>query len=221
LVYGREEEGWNQQMRMEAHQLATDSGQFGPTLLSTLGEMYQVRSEIYLANQLAGWLSLSKFKASMKQNFMKMQQMVSFYQNAVGSALRVKQMYNVAKAVDREIKKGKIEGKDVDEAVQAKKVEAVFDDALPTFMKTAFAYVVRDIDETVMMVARKFLQDKSVPWQICIRRGQALERLGRIFTEEGQKAAAEIAASGETKEFMQESAKAALQEAVMGSMQQK
>jgi len=224
LVYGREEEGWNEQMRMEAHQLATDSGQFGPDLLNTLGEMYQVRSEIYLANELAGRLSMSKRKASLKQNWMKMHHALNFYQNAAGSAFRVKKMHDAAKNADKEAKKLQIEGKEVDAEVQeeqAKKIEAVFDDALPMFMKTAWSYVVRDIDETVKMVARKFLQDKSVPWQIRVRRAQGLERLGRIFCEEGQKAAAEMAASGESKDLASDSAKAAFQEAFMGSMQQK
>merc|ERR1719215_1688667 len=82
LVYLRDDEGWNKQMRMEARQLATDGGQFGPSLLSTLGEMYQLRSEIYLANQLAGRLSLRKFKAFIKQSLVNLQRMVSFYLNA-------------------------------------------------------------------------------------------------------------------------------------------
>jgi len=167
---------------------------------------------------------MSKRKASLKQNWMKMHHALNFYQNAAGSAFRVKKMHDAAKNADKEAKKLQIEGKEVDAEVQeeqAKKIEAVFDDALPMFMKTAWSYVVRDIDETVKMVARKFLQDKSVPWQIRVRRAQGLERLGRIFCEEGQKAAAEMAASGESKDLASDSAKAAFQEAFMGSMQQK
>ncbi|CAE7218389.1 Cpn2 [Symbiodinium sp. CCMP2592] len=78
---------------------------------------------------------------------------------------------------------------------QAQEVEAAMEDALPSFLQTAWAYVVRDIDKTVRDVGRKFLQDKSVPWQIRIRRAQALQRLGQVFVSEGALAAKAAAAS--------------------------
>lgn len=216
-----EVESWNTQMRMEARQMAVDGGQFGPALLSTLGKMYQVRSELYLAGKLAGWLSLRKIRASVKQSLANMQQMASFYLNAALSIRQLKKIHGTAQAGVKEREKGEIKGTTFDEEEHAKKLQAVFDEVLPTFMETVWAYAVRDIDETVKVVASKFLQDKSVPWQIRIRRGEALNRLGHIFTEEGRRAAAEIAPSGETKEFMQGKAKAALEEALLTSMQQK
>eukprot|EP00425_Heterocapsa_triquetra_P030713 CAMPEP_0195119526 /NCGR_PEP_ID=MMETSP0448-20130528/119619_1 /TAXON_ID=66468 /ORGANISM="Heterocapsa triquestra, Strain CCMP 448" /LENGTH=229 /DNA_ID=CAMNT_0040156867 /DNA_START=54 /DNA_END=740 /DNA_ORIENTATION=+ len=50
-VYGRDEQGWVEQMRLEAHDLV--NAQFGPELLASLGEIYQLRAEIYLANEMA------------------------------------------------------------------------------------------------------------------------------------------------------------------------
>lgn len=88
-------------------------------------------------------------------------------------------------------------------------VEKVFKQALPAFLQTAWMFVVRDIDSTMKQVSRKFLQDKSVPWQMRIRRAQALQRLGEIFSEVG--------ASKEQDEIPTD-AQALFQEAVLGAM---
>lgn len=221
-VYGREEEGFSEQMHLEAHELG--GSQFGPELLMALGDMYQIRAEIYLANELAGRFSIDKRIASMKHTTKKMAHGINFYKNAAGSLLRVKRLHDTAKSVEKAQKKSEESGTEVNEEEQAKKMEAVLDDALPTFLTTAWAYVVRDIDNTVKEVARKLMQDKSVPWQIRVRRAQALQCLGRIFSEEGQKAAAiasESEGSGTAKARTSMAAKNALQEALMGSMREK
>jgi len=142
LVYEREEESWFKQMRMEARQMAIDGGEFGPALLSTLGEMYQVRSELYLANRLTGWLSLRKLKASVKQRLMNMKQMASLYSNTAFSARSALKIHGTTKAGDKEKKKGDIEGKGFDEEVQAFLANrpSVFDEHLPTFLETTWAY---------------------------------------------------------------------------------
>merc|ERR1719401_2681789 len=72
-----------------------------------------------------------------------------------------------------------------------KAIESALEDALPLFLETALAAVVTDVDGTVKEVGRKLLKDKSVPWQIRVRRAQALQRLGQIFLEEGTRAARE------------------------------
>jgi len=102
---------------------------------------------------------------------------------------------------------------------QQKAVEQALDDALPLFLQTAWAAVVTDLDGTIKEVGRKVLKDKSVPWQIRVRRAQALQRLGQIFAEEGAKAAA--ASGGSAKTMTSEVAKATLQEALMGSVKEK
>eukprot|EP00439_Symbiodinium_sp_Y106_P085598 s548_g29.t1 len=96
-------------------------------------------------------------------------------------------------------------------AQTAAAVEKALDEALPLFLQTAWAAVVTDIDSTVKEIGRKLLkefvrdlagsmeayrdstklqmpelQDKSVPWQLRVRRSQALQRLGDIFEEESR-----------------------------------
>jgi len=211
-VYKRDETGFEEQMRLEAHDLA--GAQFGPELLVALGEMYQLRSEIYLANELVGRFSFSKRMASAKHTHLQMKHRLAFYKNAAGSLMYAKSVY---KAASSAATVESTEGENNEEE-QAKIVEAAMDDALPTFLHTAWSYVVRDIDTTSKEVARKLLQDKSVPWQIRIRRAQALRHLGQIFVEEGLKA--EQAASG-SMEGRKAEAKAVLQEAFLGAMREK
>ena len=85
--------------------------------------------------------------------------------------------------------------------------------------------MVQDIDATTKEVTKKFLRDKSVPWQIRIRRAQALQRLGQIFTEEGMRAetmpSSEGGSAGRTQEERQAEAKAVIQEALLGAMREK
>lgn len=231
FIYGRDAAGFEEQMRLEAHDLA--GSQFGPELLQALGEIYQIRAEIYLANELKGRFSLSKRVASAKHTGLVIRHSLCFYKNAAGSVLHAKRVYNAAKAMDKD-KGGELidetPGKEEREQEQAKKMEVAMDNALPQFMQTAWAYVTRDIDSTVKMVSRKFLQDKSVPWQIRVRRGQGLHRLGQIFSEEGLKAAATAATESSVGAASTgavhgvagaEGAKAALQEALMGAMREK
>jgi len=219
-VYGRDKAGFEEQMRLEAHELA--GAQFGPELLATLGEMYQLRAEIYLANELDGRFSLSKRVASMKHTSLKMRHHLDFYKNAAGSLLRAKSVFNAASAMQK--KQGN-DQEQLAEEEQAKIIEAAMDDALPTFLQTAWSYVVRDIDNTMKEVARKFVQDKSVPWQIRIRRAQALQRLGQLFAEEAAKADAAQgdakASKGMASAERKAEAKAVLQEAFVGAMREK
>jgi len=216
-VYGRDVAGFEEQMRLEAHELA--GAQFGPELLITIGEMYQLRAEIYLANELDGRFSLSKRMVAIKHTRLKMRHGMDFYKNAASSLMRAKSVYTAASSMK------KTEGEELEDEEQAKKVEAAMDDALPTFLQTAWTYVVRDIDSTMKEVGRKFLQDKSVPWQIRIRRAQALRILGLIFVEEGARAEEAQghgkAPRGMASEERKAEAKAVLQEALMGAMRQK
>lgn len=227
-VYGRDQGGFEEQMRLEAHDLA--SAQFGPELLAALGEIYQLRAEIYLANEMAGRFSMSKRVASLKHNAAMVKHGMNFYTSAAGSLMRARKVYSAASAASKEGAKPGVEGAagstegaegaepQMDEEA-AKGVEAAMDEALPGFLQTAWSYVVRDIDSTMKQVGRKILQDKSVPWQIRIRRAQALRRLGAIFSEEATKAAQ--AQGGQRGVLASETAKAALQEALVGSMRDK
>merc|ERR1712190_422601 len=106
------------------------------------------------------------------------------------------------------------------EEKQAKAIESALEEALPLFLQTAWSCVVTDIDNTITDVTRKLLKDKSVAWQIRLRRAQALQRLGEIFVDEGTKA--EAAQGSSTEKLMSSDvAKATLQEALMGSVREK
>jgi len=216
LVYKRDEKGFEEQMRLEAHELA--GAQFGPELLVALGEMYQLRSEIYLANELVGRFSFSKRVASAKHTHLKIKHRLAFYKHAAGSLMCAKSVYKAARSAAK-MSEPTTE-RESNEEEQAKIIEAAMDDALPTFLRTAWSYVVRDIDTTSKEVTRKLLQDKSVPWQIRIRRAQALRHLGHIFLEEGLKAEVAQAESG-SMEGRKAEAKAVLQEAFLGAMREK
>jgi len=220
-VYGRDPAGFEEQLRLEAHELA--GAQFGSELLICLGDIYQLRSEIHLANELAGRFSFSKRVAQLKHTSLRMRHRIDFYQNAAGSLMRARRVYKTANALNCEkpVDEGDEEAKTKRAEEQAKKIEAALDDALPTFLQTSWAYVVRDIDQTAKEVGRKFLQDKSVPWQIRIRRAQALQRLGQIFVEEGQSAEAAQGSEKGARTLASEEAKAMLQEALVGSVREK
>jgi len=254
FVYGRDEAGFEEQMRLEARELA--SATFGPELLASLGEIYQLRAEIYLANEMHGRHSVAKRVASMKHNLAMVRHNMGLAGAFAGSALHLRKMYTVATSANSiaakkeekaeqsnsqghdatteqdapkrerkpdaggegdEHKPGADDPESWDEE-SAKMLESAIDDALPTFLQTAWSYVVRDIDSTMRDVGRKFLQDKSVPWQIRIRRAQALQRLGQIFAA----AAQEEAERGERpRSVAAEEAKARLQEAIIGATKDK
>ena len=215
-VYGRDSDGFEAQIRQEARELA--SSQFGPELLQALGEMYLARSEIYLANEFHGRISLTKSRASMKHNGLILKHSLRFYKNAAGSLIKAGKVYSAASKISKEIKEPESQSTQPGDPPvteeQAQQVEAAMDDALPLFLQTAWSYVVRDIDRTVRDVGRKFLQDKSVPWQIRIRRAQALQLLGEIFQTE----AASAKATGQDAGAADGTAKAVLQEAMLGAM---
>lgn len=217
LVYGRDTAGFEEQMRLEAHELG--GAQYGPELLSVLGERYQLRAEIYSANELSGRFSVKKRVASMNNNLAMARHGFDFYTSAACSVYRLGGVRSAQQRAIKRASKAAEQDPELDvEAEQAKAMEAAFDTALPTWMKTAWYFVVRDIDTTMKNVCRKFLQDKSVPWQIRIRRAEALRRLGQIFCEEAKTAAASAA---HEPAVTPEEVKAKLQEALIGSMREK
>merc|ERR1712217_277366 len=240
-VYERSYDGFEEQMRLEASTLA--EGQFGPELLVTLGEIYQQRSELYLADELVGRFSLTKRVASIKHSTASMGHRMQFYQQAASSLWQVKKMHDVATkdvsassqssqpaeaeangAAGSQAEPDSAEDKERQELEKEEKqreaIESALAEALPMFLQTAWSCVVTDIDATITEVTRKLLKDKSVAWQIRLRRAQALQRLGEIFVDEGTKAEATQGSSTE-KLMSSDVAKATLQEALMGSVREK
>jgi len=287
-VIRRDRAGFEEQMRLEAQELA--KGQFGGELLATLGKIYQIRAELYLADEFIGRFSVTKRVVSMKHSALTVRHSLDFAYNAASSLYRVKKMHDAAKAPASEktegaassssstaegstsevevtklaagmavVVKGVVSAPQLNgmsgvcqrldpesgrwavllqtgdtkkfkrdnliapaasgEEQQRKAIEEALDGALPTFLETAWTSVVTDVDSTVKEVGRKLLKDKSVPWQIRVRRAQALEILGQIFLEVGESTLAE---QGDSRSAMtSEAAKATFQEALMGSVREK
>lgn len=258
-VYGRDFPGFEAQMRSEAVELVT--AQFGPELLVTIGEVYKMRADIYLADELVGRFSLSKRVASARHSGLTISHRWHSYAQTASSLWRVKKVHDAARGAAASADKAatassssgstanqarREDGEDApeggggaapgapgasaadveassaateDQERQRKAVEDALDDALPQFLQTAWSYVVTDIDGTLKEVGRKLLKDKSVSWQLRLRRAQALRRLGEIFAEEGAKAQA--AGGGAAMTMSGEVARATLQEALMGSVREK
>jgi len=220
-VYGRDHVGFEEQMRLEAHELAR--AQFGPQLLVALGDMYQLRAEMYLANELQGRYTLAKRFASTKHRRLRIQHRLLFLRSAADSLLHARKVYRAANTA------GRSSGEDTDseghDDEQARAIEAAMDAALPSFLGTAWSYVVQDVDDTMKEVSKKLLRDKSVPWQIRIRRAQALQLVGQIFTETGMRADAmqnsENCPAGRSPDERQVEAKAVIQEAFLGAMRER
>jgi len=166
---------------------------------------------------------LAKRAASAKHRRVRLQHRLIFLRNAADSLLHARKVYNAASNVARSSSDSS-DSEGCDEE-QARAIEEAMDGALPSFLGTAWSYVVQDIDDTMKEVAKKLLLDKSVPWQIRIRRAQALQRLGQIFSEEGARAEAmqssEGGAAGRAPEERQAEAKAVIQEAFLGAMKER
>lgn len=244
-VIDRDQIGFEERIPLELIDLA--QAQFGPQMLIVIGEMYQLRAEIYLRDQLQGRFSVSKRVASMKYTCHTVKHRLDFVGSVGKSLLRVKRMHDTANKEkeeknlkdQKENKEQSEENETEDHAEQSaestgeddnenpqqsrpdsgKSVwEEAFDEALPQFLETTWASVVMDIDGTLTEVCRKLLKDKSVPWQIRIRRAQALQRLGQIFADAGRKAMAVNSASGA---LTSEAARSRLQEALAGCTREK
>jgi len=216
-VIGRDARGFEEQMRLEAVDLA--KSQFGPELLITLGEIYQVRADIYLADELVGRFSIQKRMKSVRHSGLIMRHRMRFYQNAAGSLFKAKNVHDAVRSATptegTEAEEG--QGEPQLEEDQRKAVEDALENALPQFLQTAWAAVVMDIDGTIKEVGRKLLKDKSVCWQIRVRRAEALQLLGKLFVEEGIKAQ-ESQGDSAASVMTSEAAKATLHEALMGAV---
>merc|ERR1712151_1291786 len=117
---------------------------------------------------------------------------LQFYQDAASSVFKVKKMHDAVQKQSNNEEGESVEASEAQVAAQEEEqrqaIESALEEALPTFLQTAWSCVVTDIDGTVKEVSRKLLKDKSACWQIRLRRAQALQKLGEIFQEEGTKA---------------------------------
>eukprot|EP00927_Polykrikos_kofoidii_P023881 TRINITY_DN21843_c0_g1_i1.p1 TRINITY_DN21843_c0_g1~~TRINITY_DN21843_c0_g1_i1.p1 ORF type:complete len:745 (-),score=153.24 TRINITY_DN21843_c0_g1_i1:79-2313(-) len=207
-VIGRDEAGWEEEMRIEARELSTS--QFGPELLVTLGESYKLQAEMHLTSQLEGYSSMRNRMALFRHKCMSTRHYGNFLLSAGGSLLRAKRVHDKAKKSEKARDDG---GEDA--AKQLESVMGSFEDALPSLLNTAWAAVVTDVDDLVEDVARKLILDMSSPWQVRVRRAQAMGKLGKIFCEVGEEARQGRIRS---KPLTSEAAKAMFTQAMMGSV---
>lgn len=206
----RDEARFVTEAQAEAAELARV--RFGPELLVALGEIYQIRADIYLANELAGRCSFAKRAVAARRSCHTVGSQLRFCRSAIGSAVAAKRVTDAARRQEQ-LQQGAA-------LPEASGLEDAVDDALPQFLQTAWAAVVRDIDCTIKHVGRKLLQDKSVPWQIRIRRAQALKVLGETFAASGAAAGAIHGHAG-TRGLTSEAAKELVLEAVLGSIRER
>lgn len=217
LVLRRDYPSFLEEVRAEAADLARV--RFGPEMLIELGQMYRIRADIYLANELRGRCSLSKHAAAARRSGHEARACMRFTKSAVEGVVHAKRISDVAKREEQakqqgESCSGKLGG-----------TEEAIDRALPKFLQVAWAAVISDLDSTIKNVGRKLLQDKSVPWQIRVRRAQALKLLGEVFEAEGLRARASsgsgsgswLSGGGLTSE----TAKDTILEAAIGCMREK
>jgi len=226
LVNGRDREGFVDQTRREVSELA--SGPFAPDLLIALGKMYQLRARRHLA-QFRAEDPASSRKAARAECCLKCGHGCSFYRSICSSLRHFNSIRRPARSLEQAAARAAAEGQPSgsggnpeeeaarrqDEQKHVEALEKAVEAALPAFLETAWAAIVRDVDETVLPVTELLLKDKSVPWQVRIRRAEALQLFGQLFVEEGERAAKRNA---DRTKLSSEAAKALLQEALQGGM---
>jgi len=214
MVVQRDSIGFVQDAREEAAQLA--GVRFGPELLIELGEMYQIRADIYLVNELVGRRSCAKRVAAARRSRHSAKTCLSLSKSAVGSLRQAKRIHSAMQREERRTQERQ-QHEHAEQAGSFGDIADALEDALPAFLLAAWASVVNDLDGTIKNVGRKLLQDKSAPWQIRIRRAQALKVLGEIFFEEGHRVVGSGGAQG-LSSLSSQAAKETLLEAVAGSL---
>merc|ERR1719198_98980 len=81
---------------------------------------------------------------------------------------------------------------------------ATLEESLPMFLQAIWDVSCVDIESTVAHVCNKVLKDVSIPWQLRIRRAQALLRLGRVFRDVGQVEHGDFSQSQAAKQHLEE-----------------
>lgn len=229
-VLGRNEAGYREALEAEARELLSAS--YGAQLLAVIGNMYDCRARLFLAEELEGRYSLEKQKANANALNTKWAHRANLFGDIISSVKQVHKMQkeaNKAAAVAKQKpdENASLEGEEEGDETNDRKSKAEDDkaaeeaaqkqmeEALPVFLKTAWSATVMDLDKTLKIVARNILKDQSVPWQITIRRAEALQILGKIFSSLGKQEAEEQKQREAPKTTEQ------FQEALMGSLRDK
>ncbi|CAK9017820.1 unnamed protein product [Durusdinium trenchii] len=194
----RDAVGFAQRTSQEASILARCS--FGSRLLSAIGRSYQSTAEDFLSG-LYGPLTLESQLTRLNQSFQD-----THLKTAVG--LSVAKAAYAANSVEGEAAAAwhRSEGaKDGTHANGLSGFEETLEGTLPVFLQTLWDVCLLDISATLKNVSGKVLKDVSVPWQLRLRRCQALLHVARSFRDQGHESQAE-------------GAKQLLEEALLGSV---
>lgn len=175
-----EHEVWDQELRQQAVKLS--GGQRGPEMLTTLGEAYQLCSELCLAERLRGRLSKEWLRASAKRGGRVLRQA----RRTVG--MLIASLRTTMKGWRAVASRGVATADE-----QRREAQAAFEEALPQLLQMLWCTVLADVSHTVVRSGDMVLWEKAVPLEVRTRRALALGRLGRIFCEEGS---AKLAAAG-------------------------
>jgi hypothetical protein len=163
-VSDREESKFVRMMYLEAMELVKAS--FGIELVRTLGWVYSYVADKFLAEQKGQYMS--KKWASWKSTGRNYSNMASMASNMTKSVIAVNKFSN-----------NQPEGQEVTQ----NQMRDFLNSTLPLLLETALGMVRMDVEETAKAAAKMVLKDVGVCWQLRLRRGYAMRRLGRIFEE--------------------------------------
>ena len=184
-VIHRDETGFMKELSQEAEELVKAS--FGTQMLRTLGTTYEACGQRFLAN--VAERTFQDMQQGARQAGDRMRLVSSIAKSAIA-----------AKRVADEAMKAQGEN-DVDVDM---KTMASLEGSLPIFVQTAWEMSALDVESTARAVCNKLLKDVSVPWQIRLRRANALQRLGRIFVDSSQGGSTEVGDAGTVKQQLEE-----------------
>lgn len=184
-VIHRDETGFMKELSQEAEELVKAS--FGTQMLRTLGTTYEACGQRFLAN--VAERTFQDMQQGARQAGDRMRLVSSIAKSAIA-----------AKRVADEAMKAQGEN-DVDVDM---KTMASLEGSLPIFLQTAWEMSALDVESTAQTVCNKLLKDVSVPWQIRLRRANALQRLGRIFVDCSQGGSTEVGDAGTVKQQLEE-----------------
>ena len=161
-VSDRKEAAFVRNMYLEAMEMVKAS--FGSQLLRTLAWVYTYTAEKFLAEQKGQFVT--RKWASWKNTGRSYSNMASMASNMTKSLIAVNRFANKAEG-----------GPSQDQ------VKEFLEGTLPLLLDTAWGMVQMDVEETAKAASKMVLKDVGVCWQLRMRRGYALRRLGRIFEE--------------------------------------
>merc|ERR1719265_2279058 len=187
-------------MALEAEQLSATS--FGPQMLSVLGEAYGDASSNFFPAS-AVWRTMEDVRQGASQTSKK----VCFVGSVAKSAWAAKRVMDVSRT-EQENEQSDATG-DGKRAASSEVMMSVME-SVPVFLQTAWELAAFDVESTAQEVCTKLLKDVSCPWQIRLRRAQALGHMSKIFLDASSRALSSSEASSPAMKQLEEALKSSL-----------